>query len=1361
MLSLKVKRGLSFLLSLCLLLSVLPMTVFADNGLDSFNIGDIKVTTTKDPPTTVENAVWVLINSNECNKIVHTHEERCYYKSCDHNDGHLSICYSESTSYALCEHSDETQHTASVTLTDVVTINGTNVSWKTDHPAYPVVRAVYQTAYDEAYASAKYFQDVVAKAAGVAALVGKTFCYTTSASATPDLCTHGECSDIGGTCYTKICVLGEHTHTETCFQYTWELKADINKNGVADDADTYYTVKYVNDGVTIFEESVLVGLSTPSVANPSKLADAQYTYTFVGWDVPIADTVIADATYTAVYSNTVNKYTVIWLDENGTELEKDVGVEYGQMPIYDGAEPNKQGDNTVTYTFAGWTPSVDIVTGDVTYTATYTTKDVFSVEFYIDGQYVKTEYVVDGETVGNYSPTKEHCALSDWTYNGNLYDFETPVVDHIRLDAKWELKEFVVQTTTPNASCDVVDGTAYPVGQNVTVTIIPNDGYVVDKVMVNSTPVDVTYSDKKAVITVITDDTTSSYTIVAETSVATLVLNDAEMNVYGDLNSTTIFDVVYDKANSNPNTLTVEDVKVEYLAYSVEILNKTYDWWVTPETNVSLEKFLDQYGLGALASYIPVDIMPHNFGAQGAEIVRISFAGDNKYPEMIEQATITLKDNRIPTQIFLNKGVSVVYGATETEILALVFDMVVADDALVTNSAMDVTIQIDSLNAGVRKATVIYKGDKIYGASTATVEVEIRKAPSYVNVDSVVNKYGAEINVSDLINSNANCVEIIAGLKTGDNITADAGTVIYVNLPELIDVDAIENDTVKSIVEKIMNGATDAVSRTMTIAQLREALTNLLPYVEKIEEYGYDVNLTADSVNALILVLQQMEKIEEINNISINVSIGKDIKLTDAGIYLIAGVISDANYVTSFGGNYAVIYPDGYKTELDWKIHDANGIITIDALKNGYDLDAYVSKVYEGTMQGAEAHLNTLFIGVDTNGKFVITDNQNELTYGAYTEIAFITDFGNTMYYAKPIIRSFVVTKDIVNVHFVDDNGNVNHERLFAYGANATMNAYAFDRTTNEMLVGGTMSYVYFGLQTNGEIYRGATAPTKPGTYTVLAFYVGEDETKVGSAVGAFVIEQNVSDFNITDVTVEYDGNKHFVGIVDTVGLEHIFVVMDEKGNLNMILPETWGMENINISATIDELLTTLKTLELPDELTSYRTDLINEITKVITSINVEYNIKSVVINGTLPSDVGNYMIFGFAFGNTDYKIAYDSAILNITEIDIPDNEDPVPPEEPKDEPDSPDMPPVNPENPDTPENPENPEGPKDPVNPDDGDDKDDEGDKGNKDPDDTNKDDIPSSPQTGDTSNIVFWFVLMITSGLAMILLLIKKNKY
>lgn len=1252
----KLKRSLAIVLTFCMLFAILPTNVFAAGHQH----GDQVTTPTEQPPEAVDGAVWVLTGKVECNKIVHSHTESCYYKTCDHKNGHISTCYSSATAYALCEHDDASMHTGSVTLTDVVTIDGTNVTWQKDHPAYSAVYAVYKAAYDEAYASAKFLKEVTAKAAGVAALLNKTFCYTTSAADTPDLCTHGECSDYLGACYTKICILEEHAHDESCFQYTWTLKSDMNKNGVADDVDQYYVVKYVDGENVLYEEAILVGMPMPTIAAPSKAADAQYTYTFVGWDVPVADTVTEDITYTAVYTNAVNKYTVTWLNDDGTVLEVDEEVEYGTMPNYNSALPQKAGDNDFVYEFAGWTPYVEPVTGNVTYTARYTSTSVYEVKFFIDGELQKTEYVVEGEKVAPYVPVRAQYELSAWMEDYTEFSFDQPVWYDIELHASWTMVETIVTVKGQHASY-TTNANTYAPGDNVVVVITPDDGYAISQVAVNGQVVTPVYANGVATVEFATDLTTEKYEVVVTANKVYLNLNAAEMNLFGDISAEAIFNAVY--AESFP-TLKFSDVTVEYLAYSIELFGKTYEWWVAPGTDVSLAAFLDQYGLGSLASYIPVDAQPHAFGAQSTERVRVSYAGTQQYCAVSAETTVAVIDLRTPTTINLNQGVTVTYGATADEILALVFGNVAAENGVVTNDVKNVTIQMSSLNAGTRKAIVSFAGTQEYAASVAEVEVTIQKAVGQLTVDSYTGKYGTDVNVSELFNSNAYYVQVIAGVALGNNASADMNTVIYVNMPELVDLNSIENETVRAIAEKIVNAINDKMSGTMTIAELKAALEDALPYIEQIENAGYETTLNANTINMLINVLNEISELDGVGDVRIQLSVNQDIVLKDAGAYLIAGVTSDSNYTTAVNAGYIAITPDGYRAELDWNIHDQNGIITLEALNKGYDMGASVVSVAEGNIKDANAHVYTIFFGVNKAGEMVFTQDKAELSMGAYTQVAFLLDAGNTMYYAEPIVRAFVLAADIVNVQFVDAQGNVNNERVFEYGQNAAMNAVAFDRVTGEVETDGAMTYLYMGMQANGEFYQSNHAPTRPGAYTVIALFMGTDELNVGAAVGTLVINQIDVDFYTEDYTVVFDGEEHMIAIMDNTGMQHILVIVDENGVMNLIIPES--LMNTAAPAPVDALSDILDTIEgilagnvndIPEELVEYYNTLKATVEDTIAQLKAEYNVQDVVMNAPLPSERGVYRVAVIGFKDMEHKIAVSKATLTIACGHVYDND--------------------------------------------------------------------------------------------------------
>lgn len=114
-----------------------------------------------------------------------------------------------------------------------------------------------------------------------------------------------------------------------------------------------YTVTWVDeDGTTLIDQKDYEYGAMPKFegVEPTKAADAQYTYTFKGWDKDYTE-VKGNQTYVAVYEKTTNKYNVTY-DLNGgewTEATNEFPYEYKATVEVVKTVPTREG-----YKFSGW-----------------------------------------------------------------------------------------------------------------------------------------------------------------------------------------------------------------------------------------------------------------------------------------------------------------------------------------------------------------------------------------------------------------------------------------------------------------------------------------------------------------------------------------------------------------------------------------------------------------------------------------------------------------------------------------------------------------------------------------------------------------------------------------------------------------------------------------------------------------------------------------------------------------------------------------------------------------------------------------------------------------------------------------------
>ena len=225
-----------------------------------------------------------------------------------------------------------------------------------------------------------------------------------------------------------------------------------------------YEVSFnTNGGTEVASQSIAYGSKATEPTEPTKEADAQYTYTFAGWYTDQACTaaydfnteVTAAITLYAKWTETTNQYVVVFNSNGGTAVNLEY-VNYGGK-VTEPTAPTKAADAQYTYTFGGWysdqglTQAYNfntIVTGGFTLYAKWnTTTNEYTVTFNTNGgSAVTSQTVAYGATATQpTAPTKAATAEYTYTFAGwytdqaltQAYDFSTTISGALTLYAKW------------------------------------------------------------------------------------------------------------------------------------------------------------------------------------------------------------------------------------------------------------------------------------------------------------------------------------------------------------------------------------------------------------------------------------------------------------------------------------------------------------------------------------------------------------------------------------------------------------------------------------------------------------------------------------------------------------------------------------------------------------------------------------------------------------------------------------------------------------------------------------------------------------------------------------------------------------
>lgn len=184
--------------------------------------------------------------------------------------------------------------------------------------------------------------------------------------------------------------------------------------------DVVYSIRFLDEKGNVLDlKSVHSGeIPVYGGAEPTRKSTVAYTYTFKGWSPEIAPAVW-HTDYTVMFDSIINQYKVSYVDYDGTELFSSM-FDYGTKPTYS-TIPKKTNTVAYLYSFVGWSPAVENVSGEAVYKAIYdSVLQKYSIEFKANGETLLSKDYDYGSVpkYENATPTKPATKAYSYSFAG-------------------------------------------------------------------------------------------------------------------------------------------------------------------------------------------------------------------------------------------------------------------------------------------------------------------------------------------------------------------------------------------------------------------------------------------------------------------------------------------------------------------------------------------------------------------------------------------------------------------------------------------------------------------------------------------------------------------------------------------------------------------------------------------------------------------------------------------------------------------------------------------------------------------------------------------------------------------------------